>query len=114
MFERSWKICFIIKKRRYCVRKYIDSWEKLNEKLLPPKANLFSSPNNKRIFDRNYKHSQRVWNMFKMIEIGDYLILHNIQVVWTLLAVDIEFMTKASVKFNLIPLNFVAIVGNLL
>lgn len=52
--------------------------------------------------------------MFRMKEIGDYLILYNIQVVWTLLAVDIEFMTKASVKFNLIPLNFVAIVGNLL
>ena len=36
----------------------IDSWGKLEEKLLPPKEKLFSKLNNKSISDNNFKHAQ--------------------------------------------------------
>ena len=45
---------------------YIDSWEKVDEKLLPSEEKLDSELNNEEISDRGYRHAQKVWNKLKI------------------------------------------------
>lgn len=83
--------------------------ENLKEKSLPSKKTFFSNLNDKGTFHRNHKHAQRVWNVFKIKEIEDYVFLCNVQDALTSLAVDIDFMKTVRAKFNLNPLNFVTL-----
>ena len=59
------KIALLVTEGVMCYE-YIDSWKKSKEKSLPSKEKIFSSLNNKETPDWNYKHAQRVWDMFKM------------------------------------------------
>ena len=51
---------------------YMDSWEKFDETTLPPKESFYSNLNLEDITDENYVHAQKVWDVFKTKNLGEY------------------------------------------
>ena len=51
---------------------YMDSWEKFNETALPPKKEFYSNLNLEDISDEDYKHVQKVWDIFEIENLGEY------------------------------------------
>ena len=51
---------------------YMDSWEKLNETVLPPKKAFYSNLNLEDISDEDYLHAQKVCDVFKIKNLGEY------------------------------------------
>ena len=65
---------------------YMDSWEKFNEAALPPKKYFYSNLNLENISDEDYVHAQKVWDVFKLKNLGEY---HDLYVhIDTLLLAD--------------------------
>ena len=50
----------------------MDSWEKFDETTLPPKEAFYSNLNLEDISDEDYKHAQKVWDVFKINDLGEY------------------------------------------
>ena len=50
----------------------MDSWEKYDENALPYKKDFYSSLNLEDISDEDYAHAQKVWEVFKINNLGDY------------------------------------------
>ena len=48
------------------------SQEKCNGNALPPKEAFYSNLNVEDISDEDYKHAQKVWNVFKIKNVGEY------------------------------------------
>ena len=74
---------------RKCVYpyEYVDSCEKFDETVLPPKKAFCSSLNLENISDKDYVHAQKVWDAFKIKHLGEY---HDLYVkIDTLLLADI-------------------------
>ena len=51
---------------------YIDSWEKVNETVLPLKKDFYGNLNLEDISDKDYTHAQKVWHVFKIKNLGEY------------------------------------------
>ena len=51
---------------------YMDSWEKFNEKALPPKKAFYSELNLEDITDEDYGCTQKVWKVFGIRNLGEY------------------------------------------
>ena len=51
---------------------YINSWEKFNETVLPPKKAFYSNLNLENISDEDYLHAQKVWDVSKIKNLGEY------------------------------------------
>ena len=51
---------------------YIDSWEKFDETALPSKEAFYSNLNLENISDKDYAHAQKVWDVFKIKNLGEY------------------------------------------
>ena len=49
----------------------MDNWEKFNETSIPPKEVSYSQLNEEDISDENYAHVQKVWEVFKIKDIGE-------------------------------------------
>ena len=58
--------------------KILLNWDTYNEKLLPSIESFFSELNNEGITDKDYRRAQRVWNKFKINNLGEYQHLYNI------------------------------------
>ena len=87
---------------------YIDSWEKFNETALPAKETFYSNFNIEDISNEDYAHAQRVWDVFKINNLGDY---HDLYVQFdTLLVADVyeNFRNKWLEKYELDPTYFVS------
>ena len=50
----------------------MDSWEKFDETTLPPKEAFYSNLNLEDIIDEDYRHAQKVWDVFEINNLGDY------------------------------------------
>ena len=50
----------------------MDSWEIFDETSLPPKKAFYSKLNLEDISDKDYNHAQRAWDIFGIINLGDY------------------------------------------
>ena len=50
----------------------MDSWEKFDETTLPPKEAFYSHLNLEDISDEDYAHAQKVWEVFKINNLGEY------------------------------------------
>ena len=89
----------------------MDSWEKLNETELPPKKDFYSKINLEDISDEDYKHAQKVWDVFKIKNLGEY---HDLFVQSdTLLLSDIfkNFRNMCLNIYELDPVDFVSAPG---
>ena len=51
---------------------YMDSWERFNETSLPDKKAFYSELNIEDITDRDYANAQKVFEEFKLKNLGDY------------------------------------------
>ena len=50
---------------------YMDSWGKFDETALSPKKDFYSNLNLEDISNKDYAHTQKVWDVFK-INLGEY------------------------------------------
>ena len=50
----------------------MDSWEKFDETALPPKEAFYSNLNLEDISDEDCAHAQKVWEVFKINNLGEY------------------------------------------
>ena len=90
---------------------YIDSWEKFNETALPAKEAFYSNFNIEDISNEDYAHAQKVWDVFKINNLGDY---HDLYVQNdTLLLEDVyeNFRNMCLEKYELDPTYFVSALG---
>ncbi|XP_039291050.1 uncharacterized protein LOC120352832 [Nilaparvata lugens] len=51
---------------------YCDSWQRLEETLLPPKEAFFSKLTDRSVSSDDYEHAQTVWNQFSCRTLGEY------------------------------------------
>ena len=56
---------------------YMDSWGEFNETILPTKKAFYSNLNLEDISDEDYLHSQKVWDVFKIKDLGKYYDLYG-------------------------------------
>ena len=86
----------------------MDSWERFNETSLPDKKSFYSKLNLEDITDKNYVHAQKVFEEFKLKNLGDY---HDLYVQSdTLLLADVfkNFRNKCIEIYELDPAHFVS------
>ena len=69
----------------------MDSWEKFDETELPPKKDFYSNLNLEDISDEDYTHAQKVRNIFKIKNLGEYHDLY-VQVVHYYLQIYMEIL----------------------
>ena len=89
----------------------MDSWEKFNETALPPKKDFYSNLNLENISGKDYIHAQKVWDVFKIRNLGEY---HDLYVqIDTLLLSDIfeNFRNMCLDIYELDPAYFVSATG---
>ena len=89
---------------------YMDSWERFNE-TLPDKKAFYSELNLEDITDKDYAHAQKVFEEFKLKNLGDY---HDLYVQSdTLLLADVfeNFRNKCIEIYELDPAHFLSAPG---
>ena len=89
----------------------MDSQEKFNETVLPPKKPFYSNLNLKDISNEDYFHAQKVWDVFKIKNLGEYYDLYVQSD--TLLLADIygNFRNVCLEKYQLDSVYFVSAPG---
>ena len=87
---------------------YMDSLEKFNETSLPDKESFDSELNKEGITDEDYVHTQKVWKVFEIKNLGEY---HDLYVQSdTLLLSDVfeNFRNKCIEIYKLDPAHFLS------
>ena len=51
---------------------YMDSWKRFKDESLPDKEYFYSELNKEHITDEDYAHAQKVWDTFKIKNLGEY------------------------------------------
>lgn len=85
------------KKGIYCYD-YIDSWERYNETKLPESSYFFNKLSAESINDEDYQHALKVWNSFKIKNIGEYTDLY--------LKCDVLLLCDVFEKFRAMSLHY--------
>ena len=81
---------------------YMNSWEKFDENALPLKKDFYSNLNLEDINDEDYARAQKVWDVFKIKNLGEY---HDLYVhIDTLLLADI-YENVRNMCFNIYELD---------
>ena len=104
------KFILLLRKRVYPYE-YMDSWERFNETSLPDKKAFYSELNLEDITDKDYAHAQKVFEEFKLKNLGDY---HDLYVQSdTLLLADVfeNFRNKCIEICELDPAHFLSAPG---
>lgn len=70
---------------------YMDSFQKFNDKQLPPKEEFYSILTDEGISDVQYQHGQNVWNTFTMKTMGEY---HDLYLKSDILLLAVVFEEK--------------------
>ena len=87
---------------------YMDSWKRFKEESLPDKESFYSELNNEHITDEDYAHAQKVWDTFKIKNLGEY---HDLYVQSdTLLLADVfkKFRDKCIERYEIDPARFLS------
>ena len=74
-----------------CPYEYIDSWEKFNKTSPPDKEAYYSKVNEEGISNTDYMHAQKLWEVFKIKDNGDY---HDLYVQSDILLLAVMFETS--------------------
>ena len=89
----------------------MDSWERFNETELPPKKEFYNKLNLEDITDKDYLYAQKVWNTFKIKNLGEYHDLY-VQSDTSLLADVFENFRKVCAEiYQLDPAYFLSAPG---
>ena len=117
-FPNTYQFCdgdlneFVILIRKgVCPYEYMNNWEKFNEASLAPKKTFYSNLNVENISDEDYIHAQKVWDVYKIKNLGEY---HNLYVqIDTLLLADVfeNFRNMCLNIYELDPVCFVSAPG---
>ena len=62
---------FLLRKSTYPYE-YMDSWKRFDEISLPDKEAFYSELNLEVITDKDYEHAQKVWEVFRIKNLGEY------------------------------------------
>ena len=65
------KFALILRKGAYPYE-HMDSWKRFKEELLRGKESFYSELNKEYITDEDYAHAQKVWDTFKIKNLGEY------------------------------------------
>ena len=90
---------------------YMDRWEKFNETSISDKEAFYKELNKEGITDEDYAHSQKVWKVFEIKNLGEY---HELYVQSdTLLLADVfeNFRDKCIEIYELDPAHFLLTPG---
>ena len=90
---------------------YMDSWKWFKEESLPDKEYFYSELNKEHITDEDYAHAQKVWDTFKIKNLGEY---HDLYVQSdTALLADVfeKFRDKCIEIYKLDPAHFLTAPG---
>ena len=90
---------------------YMDNWDRFNETSLPSKESFYSNVNMEDIDDIDYRHSNNVFNKFKLNNLGDY---HDLYMQSdTLLLADMfeNFRDTCLKEYELDPAHFLSLSG---
>ena len=91
--------------------KYMDGWDKFNEKSIPSKESFYSNLTMKNITEMDYIHANNVFKTFKLNNLGDYHDLH-VKSDTLLLADVFENFRKACIEtYELDPRHFISLPG---
>ena len=69
MLESS---CYCLEKEYMLAYEYMDSMDKFKEKELPTVDKFYSSLSNSNISKDDYNHAKKVWDLFKINNLGEY------------------------------------------
>ena len=89
----------------------MDNWERFDETLLPNKEAFYSNLNMEDITDTDYRHANKVFDEFKLTNLGEY---HDLYVQSdTLLLADVfeNFRNVCIKEYKLDPANFLTAPG---
>ena len=89
----------------------MDGWGRFNEEILPPIIEFYNKLNQKGITDEDYKHAHKVWDTFRIKDLGKY---HDLYVRSdTLQLADIfkNFRKTCQKIYRLHPAHFVSAPG---
>ena len=102
---------FLLLRKGVYPYEYMDSWERFNETELPDKESFYSELNKEGITDEDYVHAQKVWDTFKINNLGEY---HDLQVqADTLQLADVfeKFRNMCIEIYQLDPTHFLSAPG---
>ena len=78
-FPTLYKLCngnlnkfFLLLRKGIYPYEYIDTWERFDEKTIPPKEAFCSELNLENITDKDYEHVKKVWEAFEIKNLGEY------------------------------------------
>ena len=87
---------------------YMDSGKRFKEESLPDKESFYWELNNEHVTDEDYAHAQKVWNTFKIENVGEY---HDLYIQsYTAFLVDVfeSFRDKCIDIYKLEPAHFLS------
>ena len=93
----------LLKRKGVYPYEWLDSVERLNETQLPSKDAFYSKLSGKGISKKDYKHAQKVWNVFNMKTMRDYHNLYNKTDVLLLADVFEKFRKVCKENYELDP-----------
>ena len=91
--------------------KYMDSFSKFEETELPNKKEFFNELNNTAISDYEYQHARKVWDSFKIKNLGEYHDLYLKTDVSLLADVFQNFRNKCLKDYGLDPAHYQVYLG---
>ena len=90
---------------------YMDNMSKFNEKELPTIDNFYSKLSSSSISAKDYAHAKKVWQFFKIIDLGEYHDLYVQSDVAQLSDVFENFRTLCLKRYDLDPSYFISTPG---
>ena len=91
--------------------KYIDNWERFDENTIPPREAFYSKLNLENITDKDYEHVKKVWELFKIKNLGEYRDLYVQCGTFLLADVFENFRNKCIKVYGLDPAHFLSAPG---
>ncbi|XP_031355217.1 uncharacterized protein LOC116179559 [Photinus pyralis] len=85
---------------------YVDSWEKLNETVLPTRDAFFSQLKNEAVSEADYEHANHIWNAFEIKTLGQYSDLYLMTDVLLLADIFENFRETCLRTYRLDPLHY--------
>ena len=114
-FSNTYQLCnnnlnkstLLLKKGVYPYE-HMDSWKRFKEESLPDKEYFYSELNKKHITDEDYAHAQKVWDIFKIKNLGEYHDLYDTELLADVLE---SFRDKCMQIYELDPASFLSAPG---